>query len=184
MDGKKQIVLIPFWIQEIMKRNNMPLAECLEFPKVKPVMALNDLVEFSALQEHMDFVLGTKFAGTHLYWVWASSIPNGNADSELMQALNSASTLSKDESFQKELKSRLFDTAAKSSHYKEPFITYDLSPTVVGVVIYPGFFDRENNTALQKPLVEAILKVLYVYEPSHEVAKTPLFKRYLELLSQ
>ncbi len=67
--------------------------------------------------------------------------------------------------------------------YKEPFATYDLTPEVAGVVIYPGYFTTDTIQKYQHELIVSILKVFYVYSAYHEVCKTPFFKRYLELLA-
>lgn len=182
MSVKKQIVLIPFWVQEVLQRNQLPLSACLDLEKIKPLMSLNDLVGFLTLQKYMDKILGTKYVHDELTWVWSRGIQNGNTQLNdfLWKTLN---TLAGDLTFHKEVESRLLDADAKTDQYKEPFITYDLPQGIVGVVIFPGFFADAGVSEFQKPLVEAILKLLYVYESSHEVAKTPLFKRYLELLA-
>lgn len=181
MAAKKEIVLIPFWVQEILQRNQLPLEACLKLDTIKPLMSLNDLVCFLALQSYTDKLLGTKYVEDRLVWVWADSIVENNLGLKdfLWKTLLA---LSSDASFRKEVEARLLSEDGKVDQYKEPFITYDLPSGVVGVVIYPGFFTGAGVSENQKPLVEAILKVLYVYESTHEVAKTPLFKRYLELL--
>jgi len=177
----KRIVLIPFWVQDILARNKMQLADCLNVAKLKPIMALNDLLAFAALQRHIVQLVGAPVIGDELYWIWAESVA---ANPELKKFLNeSISVLSGDPTYNREIQSRLFDPDAHTAQYEKPFITYDLSPEVLGVVIYPGYFTDSGNNDLQKSLVSAILKLLYVYEHDHKVAKTPLFKRYLELLS-
>lgn len=177
----KRIVLIPHWVQDILSRNKMPLSDCLNVGKIKPVMALSDLLCFAALQKHMQHVFGSPVVGDELYWLWLESVGD---NAELRKFVNdSVMGLSRDPSYNREVYSRLFEEDSKNVHQENAFITYDLSPEVVGVVIHPGFFVSQHNLELQKSLVKAILKVLYVYAPSHEVAKTPLFKRYLELLN-
>lgn len=178
---KKRIVLIPYWVQDTMQRKKLNLVDCLDFNKVMSVMAISDLVGFSALQEFFPHVLGNVQFYDELYTLWFQSVQaNPVAGSYL--ANNITPFVRLDET-KKEVAERLFSSDAKTAQHENAFITYDLSPEVLGVVIYPGFFVREGDVELQKSLVKAILKVLYVYEPSHEVAKTPLFKRYLELLA-
>lgn len=179
---EKQIVFIPYWVQETLQRNQLPLADCLNLAKIQPLMSLNDVVAFYTLQDYYERVMGIQaFAPTGLFWSWINGIPEG--ESVLRSFYNSVSTLSCDKTFKQEVESRLFHEDAKTQFYTKPFITYDLTPEVCGVVIYPGYFVGNNLFELQRSVVEAILKVLYVYDPSHEVAKTPLFKKYLELLS-
>jgi hypothetical protein len=188
---KDNIVLIPYWIQETLQRHQLPLSTCLDIGKLKPLLPFNDLVTFLALQEQFENVLGTKYIGNCLTWIWSDLIPNDNSALKdyLWKQIN---PLSEDQSFEIDIKSRLFNSDARTSQYQNAFITYDLPAYAgglasgqnnVGVVIYPGFFTVENSKEHQLPLIREILKLLYVYQSSHEVAKTPLYKRYLELLA-
>lgn len=179
--AKKEIVLIPHWIQETLKRNQLPLTACLELKTIRPLVALSDLIAFCALQERLEYVLGA-YSSNYLFNAWMDSFPSD--DPELKNFfLTSIWSVVHDATVQKDVHERLFVPEARISQYEEPFITYDLTPTVLGVVIYPGFFVASSTKELQRSLIAAILKVLYVYSTYSEVAKTSLFKRYLELLS-
>jgi len=185
---RKQMILIPYWIQDTLKRTKMPLETCLDFIKLKPILSLNDLITFSTLQEYVQHVTGVSDVST-LVWTWSDSIP---ADQPAMSKYywETITPMGKDLSFRAEIWARLFDKdsdkadgyAGRNEH-PVPFAVYDLSPDVCGVVIYPGFFTDPVAPELRLAVVEAILKVLYVYNAPHEVASTPLFKRYLELLA-
>jgi hypothetical protein len=178
---KRQIILIPYWAQEALRRNQLPLATCLDFPKLRAVMAVGDLAAFVALQDCLPQIAGLRDATLgSLVLQWFHSVPIG---SEAHQAL-SASVLpvAEDKSIKQELQARLFDPAAKLPQYEEPFNIYDLTPEFAGVVIYPGFYGHRGAGEQALGFVRAMLKALYVYEPHHEVAKTPLFRRYLSLL--
>lgn len=180
MGVKKQIVLIPYWVQEILVRNQKTLATCLELDQCKPLMALNDLVCFSALQCCSQQLLGYN-VGNELSGLWRDSIPEGYPETRQFSDL--VETLNSDASFKAEVQERLFTIDSKVDRYNKPFVVYDLTPEVCGVVLYPGFFTIESKGMHQLSLVEALLKILYVYDAYHEVAKTPLYRRYLELLS-
>lgn len=181
MFGKKEVILIPHWIQESLARKNLPLSACLNFEQMRSHLSLNDLVGFLVLQKAWMEVAGYEYYSA-LYQHWLDSIANDRA--ELRDYLSQTiKPLEGDASFEKDIETRLFteDTLAQ---YKQPFIIYDtLASSVMGAVLYPGFFVADRNDELQKDFIEAILKVLYVYDASHEVAQTPLFKRYLELLA-
>lgn len=181
MKSKKQIVLIPFWVHEAMTRNQLPLAECLNLPVLRPVLALQDLVGFCTLQNFLRQLTGVEVSDG-LFEHLLDSIPADQPDLKDF-FLNQVWAMQGDESFRRDIQARLFEPELKQSCYEEPFITYDLTPTVVGVVIFPGFFTKNGTQELQSNLISAILKVLYVYDTYSEVAKTSLFKRYLELLS-
>ena len=180
MTTVKQIVLIPHWIQETLWRKNLSLAACLDLDKLIPLISMSDMACYAALQSYFKHIIGTE-EPDWLYSNWCDSIAENNAVT--LNYRDTVIQLANDGSVSKELYSRLFDVSSKVSQYEEPFKVYDLAPKVCGVVIYPGFFLEKPDLALQKSLIEAILKVLYIYDAYHDVAKTSSFKRYLELLS-
>ena len=112
MAVKKQIVLIPFWIPEILKRNNLPLSACLNLAKLKPIMSLNDIVGFASLQDSAGTITGMKgIAFDSLSFVWNNSISKDQT--ELNSFLwDTISKLTFDPTFIKETQSRLFDKDA------------------------------------------------------------------------
>lgn len=177
--AQKKVVLIPHWIQEMLTRKGLPLATCLELPKIRSMLTLQDLMVFAALQRMSAQVIGARHVLVdELFDQWHSSIPAGDAESRaLMDTLSQS--LNEDD-----VTTRLLVPESKLDECEKPFITYDLSPTVCGVVIFPGYFVPGAHPELFLSLIESILKVLYVYDTYSVVAKTPLFARYLELLAR
>jgi len=177
---QKKIILIPYYVQEIMQRNSLQLADCLDLVKIRRVISVQDIAGFIALQGYNKTIFGIDIIDD-LSFTLSNSIIKGNT--ELNDFLwKTLTPLSIDESIQNELKARLFESSGKIDHYKEPFGIYDLTPEVGGVVIYPGYFTTNGNTELQKNVIEKVLKLLYVYGAFHEVASTPFFNQYLKLL--
>lgn len=186
MAATKKLMLIPYWIEDALKRNRMSLAECRDFNKIKPVCAVNDLLEFATLQNKAEMVFGKDAwyqSSYDLIATWGSSIAENNTEMYDYLTKNIMS-LCHDASFDKELTSRLFTRESRQERYAQPFSVVDLTRDVAGVVIYPGFFCNPVDTRLQLQLIEAVLKVLYVYDSHSEVSKTSLFLRYLDLLSK
>lgn len=184
MSDKKTAVLIPVWILETLKRNNLPLSACLDLEKIKSILSLNDLATFLSIQDdrYMKLLTGVNEHLSQLSLIWSDGIPKSNPELKTF-FWETLSVIAKDAAFHKEITSRLFSEETNSNQYEEPFTIYDLTPEVYGIVIYPGHFITDNNIELQRAVVEAILEVSYVYASFHDVARTPFFKRYLELLS-
>jgi hypothetical protein len=180
---KRNIILIPHWVHETMKRNKLELSAVLDFKKLRTLLSLQDMAGFLALQEFASQLTGMKEVHIgSLYFGWSASILiNEHDQNDYLGKV--VSPLADDPSIHKEVAARLFEPAARQSRLEKPFICYDLSPEFEGVVINPGFFTQTSDSSLQAELVSAMLKALYVYEPYNEVCKTPLFKRHLELLS-
>lgn len=173
--------MIPYWIQEVLSRNQLQLSACLDLEKIKPILSLNDLVSFLVLQndEFVQKVTGINNYSGDLISVWFES---GNTSLNAFRQ-NTLIPLSTDTSFRDEVDNRLFSIDSKEDRYKDPFIIYDLTPDVFGIVVYPGHFTKSNDLQLQKTVVESVLEVLYVYQTFSEVAKSIFFSQYLELLS-
>lgn len=184
MSDKKEIILIPYWIQEVLARNQLALSACLDIEKIKPLLSLNDLVSFITLQDPKYFQLSTSIPNniSKLVSIW-NSITSTNKELSNF-CWTTLLPMSNDVSFHKDLVARLFEAETQSSRFKEPFVVYDLTPDTVGVVIYPGYFVQGvNNYDLHKSLIEELLEVLYRYSSFSDVAKTSTFKQYLDLLS-
>ena len=192
MSLNKEILLVPFWIQDILRRNNMELKDCLDFSKIHQVVSPNELAEFIVLQGCYGILIdmkndGTIGLGADLSRIWHVNI--GDTRQELHAKID-GNILPLCDSIYPELKTsihtRLFSEGISIPQRPNPFVVYDLSETVVGVVINPGHFICGNNGKWsnhhQKALLDTILKVLYVYNTFSEVAKTSLFTKYLELL--
>jgi hypothetical protein len=184
VSDKKEVILIPYWIQVILARNQLPLSTCLDIEKIKPLISLNDLITFVSIQnpKYFELVLGAKNYMSDIISIWVEKSTKTNTAIRSF-CYNTLVPISSDGTFNSELVTRLFTEESKDTSFKEPFIIYDLAPDVCGVVIYPGFFTQVSNKQLQKKVIESILEVLYVYMSFSEVAKTPLFKQYLEVLS-
>lgn len=189
MTVKTRVILIPFWIEESMKRAGLSIRDCIDYQKIKPVVSTNDLLTFLAAQELMATIAGSQngVGGTwNVSQCWMDSIPT--TETTMRKDCESLYSVSYTGNYLEEVKARLFSQGTNGPDYdptyEKPFIIYDLSPDVVGVVVYPGFFTMNPSKALQAKLVEAVLDSLCVYNRAyHEVASTPWFKRHLELLA-
>lgn len=181
---KTNIVLIPFWIAEQCRRSNTDVRECVNISKIKPMFSLDDLIGFAALQDSLQYCLGLKEKySADLFDVWYSHLTT--AETDLRNFLNDTLfPMAKSEEGRETLASRLFVEEAYDHRHTEAFTIHDLEANVVGVVLYPTYFNKGLFIDQQRKLISEILKVLYVYNTMEEVSKTPCFDRYLELLSE
>lgn len=171
----KSVVLIPYWVEEALKRNQLPLAKALDFSVMKNILSSNDLVLFVTAQSMLPKMIDC----CALQMGWQIT------DAESKALYNQVMQLSNDPSFKTEYENRYIHLNG-DAQYEKPFITYDLSLEVSGLVLYPTFYQEGSLTPVPQhhfDAVEAVLKTLYVYNTYDEVAKTPLFQHYLELLS-
>ena len=47
---QKHLILVPFWIEKVLKRNNLSLTESLNYSKLLGLLSLSDLSAFSKFQ--------------------------------------------------------------------------------------------------------------------------------------
>lgn len=178
------VVVIPYWVAEAVSRNRLTIGECLDYEKIKGVLSLEDMGAFYNAQDLLSEFVGAKSNdimqfGTRLGGYWNLSIPLDNV--ALKKDWTDRSTLF--EAIGKDVASRLMGEDLKLDRYPEPFKVVDLANRVAGLIVYPGHFVGTVDPGLQFELVDALLKVFYMYSPYHDVAKSPLFKRHLELLA-
>lgn len=195
MPIKKTVVLIPYWIHDVFKRNQIPLADCLVYSKIKPLVSASDLMAFVKAQKYLETITGVKeYYSSALWGEWFDSAIDGSVQVHssasgstcemIRQDIGMIVDMSCDDSVDHDVRGRLFDTTLKTDTKKEPFIVVDLTPKFIGVIVNPGHFPADKNCSLQLPLIEAILKVMYSYDAFHVVAETVFFKRFIELLDQ
>lgn len=183
----KHILVIPFWVQEQLNRNKLRLHELLEFGKARKVLSAHDMATVATATHCWDYVTGHLEGEENTYPVGRDGLLDAwraSATAEEQEDLNRLLSLSYDPSIIADIKHRLFDAGSADERHQQPFNTYDLTPEIVAVVIYPGHFVEgaafQDRSVL---LLESVLRVFYAYDPHHEVAKHPCFKQYLRLLS-
>lgn len=195
----KEIRLIPHWIAESVQRKGLPLETVFDAEKLLQFVNLNDLIGYCALsssrfqkilfgeppvvkesQQTVQHVVSTY----DMFFTLAQSLERMNdAGAAAKQFQATVGNHMEEEYYQEEVFARLFTEDSKQTKYEKAFHVYDASPDYIGIVIYPGFFVGRKLDVLQAELIEATLKQLYVYAEHHTVAKTPLFRRYLERLA-
>jgi hypothetical protein len=179
----KEVILIPHWVHETLRRHQLPITDVLNFSSLRPKISVNDLVGFLYLNRSAQRLGFDKNQGfdNRLTSAWMNQCPAEHADF----LWNTVYPLMDMKQFQLEVEDRLFTPESRSAQYEVPFNIYDLSSGFVGVVINPGFFTGEDGTLQhQFTLLRELVKALYVSAPFHEVATTDVFLRYLGLLSK
>lgn len=183
MNEAKEVILIPHWIHESLRRRQLPVSEVLNFAALRRIVSVDDMVAFLLLQRVSDRVgVSEPNRGlVSLQNAWGTTVTNEHSD----YLYNTVYPLTEMKQFQGDLVERLFSADARNAQYENAFNIYDLSSKYLGVVINPGFYTGEDGTTQhQFELLEELVKALYVSAPFHEVAQTPVFLRYLGLLSK
>ncbi len=181
----KKVVLMPYWVQDALSRHNDALGGALCFDTLSKFLNTNDLIGFLSLQDYLLELAGYELHGNALTLKWVETAKCAESETLLTQTIIPMASMP---GYLDDVHSRLFGAEScydRQSRHETPFNVYDITHDVAAVVIHPGFFTEEaGSNGYRAALIEALLKVLYAYNAYHEVAHTPLFKRYLELLAQ
>lgn len=184
MSEAKEVILIPHWVHETLRRHQLPINEALNFGNIRRIVSVNDLACWMILNRqahHVGLKQPNEGGLISLETAWGSTVTAEHSD----YLFNVVYPLTDIPQFKLDLADRLFSPDSRTPQYEEAFNIYDLSSKYEGVVINPGFFTSEAGSDRHVfDLLEAVVKALYVYAPLHEVANTPVFLRYLDLLSK
>lgn len=181
----KNILLIPYWTHEQLNRNKLRIEELLDYSKINRVLSAVDKALLLRMGDDLHRLVGKLrndddcpvAAENSLYSLWERT---AGEDLEDFQRI---SGLSYDYGVSQDIVERLFSATSYDARYPEPFNTYDLASTTVGVVVYPGHFvEGVPHQDKSIAVLESILRVFYAYDSHHEVARHPCFKQYLRLL--
>jgi hypothetical protein len=213
MNTLSTVVFIPYWIAHTLRRRNLPYTTIFNFPEMAKYFSHQDLALLRAAnlegnlkmlnvtqvspeqRQDDDRAIGVDEPVGTIGWnanEWYQS-DSQTQNPELDIALNSVMALTYTEQTRQMLIDRLYSEDGVEAQFDEPFAFVDLGRTHIGVVIHPGYFiattdsptDRELLFIRQYELTRAILLALYVQAPGfHLVASSPVFLRYLGLLSK
>lgn len=178
---KKEIVLIPYWIQESLARKNLPLDTCLKMDTLRSMTSVEDLAGFAAAQQFLAVICGCEVDAYGLESNW--NLYSNDLSREFIR--NVINVHKADTNTVEGVRNRLFNPELKKSTDVSPFITYDIAPTALGVVVNPGFFTANPDRTLQYQLLDSILNALY--DSGCDVASvnsTSIAYKHLKLMAE
>lgn len=178
----KNFIVVPYWAYEALRRAKLDLKTILDFREMRRVFSTADLAELLASQGFLQGLVGATQEFVYadpLYSEWGRV---GGEDATFLN--NTLTEMVGAETTRNSAAARLFAPETRRERDEKAFITYDISPTVGAVVVYPGQFVLGVQSSHQLSLLEEILKTFYVYQTHTEVARSPWFRLYLRALSQ
>lgn len=174
---EKSFILVPFWVENALRANKLPMASILDYSIMAEMMTLEDRSAFLNIQRANKINLFATSHNTHLLGSWEQS-----ARKEQKAVLDSAVVpMSYSETASNDTYERLSLTDGKSAEDK-PWRIVDFDRNAVAIVLMPGCVEslQDKDKALQ--LAREILDVFYGYYEVHEVSQLSIFGKYLDLL--
>jgi hypothetical protein len=167
--SRKSILFAPYWIRDILERNNLPLNAVLSLNTLSGVLSGEDIACIIDLNERAQMYFGfdtSDICGVHNNWF---------ANSEASVVYAAAQPLTKII----DLNARLFDEALKTEKYPHPYSVVDVGSDTLVVNVFPGHFSKESGRVNQKLLTRDLLKLFYAYEGFDQMAHRNLFPKFV-----
>lgn len=177
------VIVLPHWIAENLHRYEVPLSECLNFKKIQSILSMNDLLGIVAAQSFGEMICGSKGVFANANSVICEWMISCTGEDEKAFLERNIAPFENDQITRDSVAVRLFSDDLESSQYPKPYEIYPIQDYGLAVVVYPGFFKQTTDKQLHSAVTRDILKQLYVYEDQSEVAKQPIFRKYLEQLA-
>jgi hypothetical protein len=179
----KRILVLPFWVEQVLSRNKCSLDACLDYKKIRQYLSLEDLAVLLCVQD-LNITAAEDCDKGALFRSWLIS-----ADvAQKAELQNSVQPLSCNNELIQDIKLRLQDTATSypmlGEEENENKIHYRISdPTrdVAFLIVYPGFLQKNAIPQYRYNVVVELLKVFYQYMKIHQVSRLPLFSEYIRL---
>lgn len=173
---EKSFILVPFWVEDVLQRNKLPMASILDYGKMAELMSLEDRSAFLTIQRASKIALLSSTYNSHLLGSWEQSAPE-----EQKAVLDSAVVpMSYSETASQDTYERL--ALGDKRPQEAPWRIVDFDRNAVAIVLMPGIVESLQCSETALKLVKEILSLFYGYYEVHRVSQMPIFGKYLELL--
>lgn len=174
----KNIIFVPHWISEVLKRNNCSLKEVLNYDVLRKYVSLDDLSGLLGFQQTPEIARLKLSSNNSLLSKWESSANTQRSRPEL-DSMVAPMSYSKEKEVVSRLQKSGYD--AYDDGY-DVFNVVDVDRDNFLVIMNNGFLEEIKNSEVFVKLVTKLLSQSYVYCRIEEVSKTPVFRTYVDLL--
>lgn len=180
-----QLVIVPYWVQQLLDRNKLNYIDLLDYNKVRSLMSIEDVATFMGLtnNESMKETFLGRLNGydNYVYYRYLE-----RATAEQRKELETVIVpLTQAETTTKTLLDRLsLDNPAEKDHISSEDL-YTLQVNNDGTIflfVKKGILNALEDRDYAHKLVSAYLQALYGLAPIHEVSQKDAFKLYLALI--
>lgn len=183
----QKFMLVPYWYENVLSRNDLTLVDILDYSKIRNIMSIMDIAQLAFINGESlsggdaikSLKIGKVLGLRQAFCSWQQSAQEEQRTelvSVLPELLCSADL---EESIVRGL-SRQTDVDAPSAvDDNQTYKIVDLHD-VIAVVLYQGFIDTVNSDIQSYVgLLMDLIEKLYALNPVHEVNQTLLFKELL-----
>lgn len=171
-------VLVPFWIENVLKRNKLSCRDLLQYDTVRSLMSVEDTASLLATQSCTKLKMFENYNNILL-----SSWEKSNNPKSRYELGSTVTHLSCSEDIRTSVFNRLVSDEYPQDD-SDKFKIIDIDRNIFCIVLYEGFITSMIKEAMQLNLIRDILKISYMYRRVHEVSEYPIFDDYLNLLNR
>ncbi len=173
----KAMVLVPYWVENVLKRNRLKFADVLNYAKMRELMSVEDVSAFLHFQSTGQIAPLQNVECSILLSSWEQT-RSANDPTELASVVI---PLSQSEATATDSIQRF---RAPAMDLDVPvYQLVDVEREVLIVVIREGFAEVMQDNAKALDFLRDVLKQYYVYLEVHQVSSLQVFRNYLERLN-
>lgn len=181
----KQIALIPWWIDQVLKRNGLKSEDLLSFETVSKYLSNEDITGLIALEYLAKHFVYGDIAGDIVCWRERWSKNSAQIDS-LYAIANTEETL-RDTLYRVcAPEGPALGGAVTSGSYVGPAVTDTSTVSLMGdsgvAVVFNAGYSVGEHASNSIALLRLLVKTLYVYEDYHKLMSRPVGASYVESL--
>lgn len=176
----KNVIIVPSWIQRVLAREHLAVKDVLCYSRISELLAPADIRALVLLQSYGPFCEYhvTATDSTALLKAWTSKM-----NPEQALALEESLDLGINKQIDKDHLKFLIQGESRASGAEKGFEVILGDDCSILLVLKDGYFGSEDYNNQDINIVENILRVLYGEFVREQVARTPIFRRYVKALS-
>ena len=173
----KAMVLVPYWVENVLKRNRLKFTDVLNYAKMRELMSVEDVSAFLHFQSTDQIAVLKGVDCSILLSSWEQT-RSTNDPTELASVVI---PLSQSEATANDAMQRYLSPATDLDI--PVFQILVVEREVLVVVVRQGFDEVMQQPARELDFLREVLKQYYVYLDVHQVSSLQVFRNYLERLN-
>lgn len=173
----KAMVLVPYWVENVLKRNRLKFTDVLNYAKMRELMSVEDVSAFLHFQT-TDWIAPLRGAECSILLSSWEQTRSANDPTELASVVI---PLSQSEATASDAMQRNLVPAMDLDIPVYQLV--DVEREVLIVVIREGFSEVMQDNAKALDFLRDVLKQYYIYMDVHQVSTLQVFRNYLERLN-
>ena len=176
----KNIIIVPSWIQRVLAREKMSVKEILNYSKLCDIFSTTDIRAILLAQsyEPLKAYHITDQDNKALLNIWKKNI-----DPKKVTEIDAIVNDGVNSHLDKDHFKFLINGEVREENSKKVFEVLPGDNNTLLLVLHSGYFGSQDYEDQDANVIENIISVLYGECVQEDIARTPIFKRYVKILS-